>query len=319
MNIEDTFAEAVILGEPHPPAELSFVQHHMGCIGSILLEGLTQDPANLLMARTAMRCAKSLSLPPVQDVSRSKIVIGKTTGWWFSSQKASADRRILYLHGGGYTMGSVEDFSILLSWMAVKTKCAVLAVDYRLAPENPFPAALLDALTAFDYICKNGTSHRSAARKVFLAGDSAGGGMALALACVIRDKSDNRLDGIVGIAPWADIWLANQEDRVDPATIRIARANASFYIGEHSREHPLISPLHGSPQGLPPILLQVGDKDASGLADSVAYAKKAKDAGVDVRLEIWRFMPHVWHAFTPFLPDGEKAFDAIANFLTSIE
>jgi acetyl esterase/lipase len=188
-----------------------------------------------------------------------------------------------------------------------------LAVDYRLAPENPFPAALDDGLTTYRWLLKGGT----APNDVVIAGDSAGGNLTLAMLLSLRDAAEPLPAAAVCISPMTDLLGSGESFRTkkDPVvTAEFALMMARHYVGAHDPHSPLISPYYGDLHGLPPLLIHVGG-DEILLSDATRFADKARAAGVDVRLVVWRRMWHVWHFFAPSLPEARKAIEAVGAFI----
>jgi acetyl esterase/lipase len=241
---------------------------------------------------------------------------------WLLAKGADPGRRLLYLHGGGWTAGSLDSHRPLSARIAAATGCAVLAVDYRLAPEHPFPAGLDDCVAAYDWLRAHGPAGAAPARSVFVAGDSAGGNLTLALLLALKQRGLPLPNAAIPISPATDFLATGDSYRtraaVDPVltdgpdAIRVL--SAIYLQGRAKPEEPLVSPLYGDFRGLPPLLLHVGDAEVL-LDDSTRVAEKARAAGVDVTLEVWPEMPHVWHAFAPFLPEASQAIERIGAFV----
>ena len=221
---------------------------------------------------------------------------------------------ILYLHGGAYALGSVNIHREWVARLARATKTRGLAINYRLAPEHPFPAALQDAITAYRWVL----AQEIDPSQIIIAGDSAGGGLALAALVALRDAGEALPAGAVCISPWTDLALtgasvqskAGADPILDPDRLKMY---ARYYAGEHELTSPLISPLYADLEGLPPLLIQVG-ADEILLDDAVRLADRAREAGVDVTLEVWDEMFHVFQ-MVPFLPETKRAVEQIAQFV----
>ncbi len=305
------------MGHEKPLPELEIVLKNLEAVSAINGEYLSATPPDVKSSRVIMRAYSVLSAGPsgVDIRIEATEVAGRPAEWVYKAG-ANTKRRVLYLHGGAYVIGNPRDYARgMLSWLAASCDCAILAVDYRKAPENPFPAALDDALASYDYLVKNGPDGAASAQRTFIAGDSAGGGLTLATTYQIRDKAMRLPDAIVPIAAWSDVWWGKNGDKLDDAVLESGRTYAAMYIGGDRYDNPLISPLYGDLAGMPPMLLQIGSVDFN-LQENVEYAEKALAAGVDVRLEVWHHMPHVWQAFAPFLPDATEAIEAISSYLS---
>jgi acetyl esterase/lipase len=249
------------------------------------------------------------------DVICEKVNAGGVDAEWIAAPGATADRVILYLHGGGYVIGSIKTHRAMISRIARAANARALAIDYRLAPEHPFPAAVEDAIAAYRWLIAQGYKPG----KIVIAGDSAGGGLTLALLLAIRDAGLPMPAGAVPISPWTDLEGTGESVRTRAAKdVMVTQDNlassAKQYYGKHDPKNPLISPLHADFRGLPPMLIQVGDAEIL-LDDSTRVAERAKVAGVQVELEVWDEMPHVWHVFAKLLPEGQQAIDKVGKFV----
>jgi acetyl esterase/lipase len=249
------------------------------------------------------------------DVICEKVNAGGVDAEWIAAPGATADRVILYLHGGGYVIGSIKTHRAMISRIARAADARALAIDYRLAPEHPFPAAVEDAIAAYRWLIAQGCKPG----KIVIAGDSAGGGLTLALLLAIRDAGLPMPAGAVPISPWTDLEGTGESVHTRAAKdVMVTQDNlassAKQYYGKHDPKNPLISPLHADFRGLPPMLIQVGDAEIL-LDDSTRVAERAKAAGVQVELEVWDEMPHVWHVFAKLLPEGQQAIDKIGKYV----
>jgi monoterpene epsilon-lactone hydrolase len=229
---------------------------------------------------------------------------------------AAHGRCILYLHGGGYTVMSARTHRSLTSRLATWSDARLFALDYRLAPEHPFPAAVEDAIAAYHALIAVGIP----ASRVVVAGDSAGGGLALALLLSLRDAAEPLPAGAVLFSPWTDLAATGKSivdnDAIDPLFCGawVAR-HARYYLGKTSATHPLASPVYADLAGLPPLLIQVSDCEVL-LDDSTRVAEKATRSGVDVTLRIWHGVPHGWQIFAPILPEGRDALREAGAFIS---
>jgi monoterpene epsilon-lactone hydrolase len=234
---------------------------------------------------------------------------------WIAAPGAEKDRVILYLHGGGYVVGSINTHRAMVSRIARASNARALAIDYRLAPEHPFPAAVEDTLAAYKWLLAQGYKPG----RIVISGDSAGGGLAIVALLAIRDAKLPMPAGAVPISPWTDLEGTGESVRTRAARdVMVTQDNlassAKQYYGAHDPKDPLVSPVHANFRGLPPMLIQVGDAEIL-LDDATRVAKSAKAAGVEVDLEVWDEMPHVWHVFAKLLPEGQQAIDKIGKFV----
>lgn len=269
-----------------------------------------------------LRTTMTSSVFPVPEIARIKGVnAGGVAAEWVRGSWARPNCRLLYLHGGGYVAGGVESHRPFAAWISEASKCSILLLEYRLAPEHPFPAALDDALSAYRWMRENGPDGKGGTGRSFLAGDSAGGGLAIATMMALRDAGDALPDAAVTLSAWSDLELTGDSVKsrapvdpiLSPAMMQIL---ASTYLGGSDPRTPYASPLYGDMAGLPPLLLQVGDSEIL-LDDSTRLAEKAKSAGVQVSLEVWPEMFHVWQGLAPLFPEGQQAIDRIGEFIQS--
>lgn len=237
-------------------------------------------------------------------------------GEWISRPGTDqADKVIYYLHGGGYISGSAKTGRPLTASLARKMGVRIFTIDYRLAPEHRFPAGLEDAVAGYHWLLSTGIEPGN----ISVMGDSAGGGMALALAMKLRDSGAPLPASLVCLSPWTDLTgnsasiQANAER--DPMFVaEDCRRYSSAYLGEHSRLDPLASPLHGNLSGLPPMLIQVGDTEVL-LDDARSLDQKVRAAGGSTELHIYEGVPHGWHFGAPFVPETNEALREIAAFI----
>lgn len=234
---------------------------------------------------------------------------------WTESASGSADRVILYLHGGGYVLGGCATHRNIAARLALCGDARVVVPEYRLAPECPFPAAVHDAIAAYDSLL----DARVSPSAIALAGDSAGGGLAAALLLSLRDSGRPLPALAVLISPWTDLTLSGDSYHtradLDPIDRVIAlRRMVQCYLGGSDPTTPLASPLFGDLRGLPPLLVQVGDHEVL-LDDSVRLAQRARAARVEVDLEIWPEMWHGWHLSSPALPEANEAISRIGDYV----
>ena len=251
--------------------------------------------------------------PVADDVRCEEVDTGGVPGEWITTPGAREDRVIYYLHGGGYVMGSVNTHREMISRLSRATGARALGINYRLAPENPFPAAVKDAVDGYRWLLSIGIDPHS----IVVAGDSAGGGLTVAALVALRDAAVPLPAAGICISPWADMEctgvakLAAEGGMIEyQGILKMAKT----YVGEAPLRTPLASPIHADLTGLPPLLIQVGGAEEL-IEDSILLEARAKECGVDVTLETWEDMFHVWHTFAPMLPEGQQAIDRIGEFV----
>jgi acetyl esterase/lipase len=238
---------------------------------------------------------------------------------WLVAPNADVNRRALYFHGGGYVGGSPRSHRRLAADVGRAAACAVLTVGYRLAPEHPFPAALDDARTAWRWMQENGPAGLAPASASFVVGDSAGGGLALALLLALRDAGETLPRAAVTLSAWTDLALTapslQTRDGIDPLMSGTSlNDNVPAYLGDIDPRTPLASPLYGELGGLPPLLMQVGDHEVL-LDDTLRFADKARAAGVVVTLEVEPEAFHTYQSFAAMVPEARQAIERIGEFI----
>ncbi|CAO4165304.1 alpha/beta hydrolase [Methylorubrum extorquens] len=273
-------------------------------------------PANLTERRARVDAlAADYALPP--DVRVEPIDAYGVPAEWTSTPAADGERVILFLHGGGYVSGSLKSHRHMVAQAGREALGRTLALGYRLAPEHPFPAALDDALTGYRFLLASGI----APARIALAGESAGGGLALATALSLREAG-LPLPGCLWLSsPWVDLALtgASMESKaaVDPLLGRTYLSElASLYLNGADALGPLVSPINADLAGLPPMLIQVGSAETL-LDDSVRLAAVAGATDIAVHLEIWPHMIHAWHLFYQDVADGRRSLASAGTFIES--
>ena len=242
--------------------------------------------------------------------------VGGVAGEWIEPAAGPAPARaVLYLHGGGYFFMAPQNYRPITGMLARLGPARVFAPAYRLAPEHRFPAAVEDALAAYRGLVAAGI----APGRLVVAGDSAGGGLALALLVALRDAGDILPAGAVCLSPWTDLAatgasLVENDRRCALFYGDAIRRGAGIYLGRSDARHPLASPLYAELKGLPPLLIHAGSDEVLR-DDAVRFAERARAAGVAVTLKLWPVVPHVWQLFGNFLPEGRASFAEIAAFL----
>ncbi len=259
--------------------------------------------------------AAAAIIPTPTDLRSEPVDAGGVPAEWISATGADDSRFIFYLHGGGYVIGSINTHREMVSRIARAANARALAINYRLAPEHPFPAAVEDATASYRWLLSQGIPPD----RIVVAGDSAGGGLTLATLLALRDAGDPLPAAAVCISPWTDLAITGEsrdtKAAVDPMIKKEMEVeNAKMYLGGTDARDPLASPLYADFAGLPHLLIQVGTSETL-LDDSTRVAERAKAAGVDVTLEQWEDMIHVWHAFGFVLPEAQQAIDRIGGFV----
>jgi len=254
--------------------------------------------------------------PAADDVTYEAAQIGGVAGWLNKPQQSRPDSAIVYFHGGAYVLGSATAYRNFAGQIAVRAETAVFVVDYSLAPERVFPAAVDDAKAVYLGLATAGYS------RLVIAGDSAGGGLALSLLLLTTEAA--RKDGLpkalgaVVISPWTDLALTGDSMAAragdDPLLTRESLAGAvQLYLGDHDRQDPKASPLYGDMSGLPPVLFHVGEDEVL-LDDSRRFASRVEAAGGVAELHVWEGMTHVF-ASNLALQSARDALATIGEFL----
>ena len=233
---------------------------------------------------------------------------------WTENLRAETQGHLLYFHGGAYIVGSPATHRNLTAHLAKRCGLRVASVDYRLAPEHPFPAATDDALAAYRGLLAQGI----APNKILIGGDSAGGGLTLACALAIRDAGLPLPAGLICISPWADLTLSGesmtqQRDTEVILTPQVLADTAAQYLGKTSAQHPLASPLFADLSGLPPVLIQVTDAEVL-YSDSTRFAEAAARQGVQTTLQVAPGLWHDWQLYAGQMPEADVALQHIKQF-----
>jgi monoterpene epsilon-lactone hydrolase len=259
---------------------------------------------------------EKMAAPAESDIQCEPVSAGGVAAEWICAPGAALDRAVLYLHGGGYVVGSIKTHRELMGRVSRTAKARVLGLDYRLAPEYPFPAAVDDSVAAYRWMLEQ----KLEASRIAIAGDSAGGGLVIAALVAIRDAKLPMPAAAVCLSPWVDLEGIGESmttrAEADPVVHRDMLAQmASHYLGGKDARTPLAAPLYADLKGLPPLLIQVGDAETL-LDDSNRLAQRARAAGVEVKLEVWPEMIHVFQLFAGFLPEGQQAVDGLGQFIS---
>lgn len=265
----------------------------------------------------ALRAAFVKNAPenPPAGVSMTLVDDGGVKGEWHRAEQSAAGLTILYLHGGGYYFGSPKAYRALTFALAKECHAEIFSLDYRQSPEAPFPAAVEDAVAAYEWLL----AERRAPSRIYLAGDSAGGGLALALMLSIRERGLPMPAGAVLYSPWTDMAVSGASlDTNEPTDAMFKKLyiveGAKMYLNGADPKNPLASPLYGDFAGLPPVLIYASDSEVL-LDDAVRVHEKLVGAGVDARLTIEKGLAHIWPLFVGAMPEAMRTVRQSAEFI----
>ena len=257
--------------------------------------------------------------PIPENVKIDKIDAGGVPAEWQIVPNAVKNKAILYIHGGGFIIGSPNSHRLLTVAIGMETNLRVLSIDYRLAPENPFPACVEDCVTAYKWLLSRGFKPQN----IIIMGDSAGGNLTLTTLLKLKDKGIELPAGGISLSPLTDATFSDESfienAKTDPVLADVGAFWWPFvYIKDAERNNPLISPLFGDLKDLPPLLFQVSNSEML-YSDSERFVNKAKAAGVDATLQSWDDMPHVFQGFgLNILPEAKEAIKKIGEFVQKI-
>ncbi len=257
--------------------------------------------------------ARRMPLPPDIEVEAVEID-GISRVEWLVPAGALADKAILYTPGGGYVSGNCEDHRPMVAKLTAGCGVRTLLFDPSLAPEHPFPGALNDAITAYRWLLSQGYRPED----LMIVGESAGGGLCLATLLGLKEQGLPLPAAAVAMSPWTDLALTGEsytsrlKASIDPPGMSVVCSH--YYAGEHDRRNPLISPLYGDLQGLPPLYISVGT-DETMLDDSIRFAERAQQAGVNVTLKVEQGMIHCYPLMAPMFPEATRALADISAFI----
>lgn len=273
-----------------------------------------RDDWTLQQRRHAIeRFSRFLKLP--SNITCEKLAIDRIPAEWIYASGTQPNRTILYLHGGAYVMCSINSHRHLMAKLAIAANARILAIDYRLAPEYPYPAALEDAMHAYNWLLTNGILPENLA----IVGDSAGGGLMVCTLVKLRDAGLPLPAAAVCLSPWVDLTVSGESIKTKASKEFIIPVNlidqaVDAYLNGVDSKTPTVSPIFADLSGLPPLLIQIGTNDVL-LDDARRLTARAEADGIDVTLEIWEQMIHVWHFFSPFMPEAQKAIEKIGHYL----
>jgi epsilon-lactone hydrolase len=250
-----------------------------------------------------------------RQVKAEKVSANGVDAEWLTTPDVSADKAILYLHGGGYVIGSIESHRHFAAEAGRQAGARTLIINYRMAPEHPFPAAVDDTVAAYRYLLDSGI----AAKNICIAGDSAGGGLVVGALLAIKDAKLPLPGCGWCISPWVDMEALGQsftdraatDPQVQKATIQFM---AQTYLNGADPRHPYAAPIYGDLRGLPPLMIQVGSIETL-LDDSLQLARKCALDDVPATLEVWPEMVHIWHIWFPMLTAGQRALESGGAFV----
>lgn len=233
---------------------------------------------------------------------------------WIIPEGANTDKTILYVHGGGYVSGSCNDHRGFVSKFALRCGFVTLQYEYRLAPEHPFPAALDDSVKVYQWLLDMGKKPEN----IVIAGESAGGGLTLALLLVLKERNIPQPAAAVAISPWTDLTCSSEsyktKYKVSAAPVDSWTVFSAYYCGENPANHPLISPLFGELSGLPPVYINSATDDEL-YEDGEKFYQKAKDSGVDATFRAGNGMVHCYPLMAPMFKEATEAMDEICEFI----
>ncbi len=280
-----------------------------------LIKARTSSETTVAQGRRVMARAERFVPRLPAAVSTIALDAGGVPADRVSAPGSRADRHILYLHGGAFCAGSPQLYRNLTWRLAGAAGATALVPDYRLAPEYPFPAALDDAMSAYDWLLADGADPR----RIAVAGNSAGGGLVFSLLLGLRDSGRPLPAAAAALSPWTDLALTGASLKENAAKDPLLDARqlprvTRWYLDGADPRQPAASPVYGDCRGLPPVLIQVGSDEILH-DDAVRMAERMRAGGAEATLEIWPRMPHVWHLFAGILPEARRAIVRIGEFL----
>lgn len=284
-------------------------------IGALRAKILARPVTTDIGERRKNMDTRGLAYTLASDVTVEKVSADGVPAEWTATPRVARDAAILYFHGGGYVIGSLDSHRHMVSEAGRAANCVALALDYRLAPEHPFPAPVEDAVTAYRYLLAHGFKPE----RVALAGDSAGGGLVVAAMVAIREARLPQPGCGWALSPWIDMEAIGEsmesKAAADPSVQKPGILEmARLYLGGADPRSPLAAPLYADLTGLAPLLIQVGAAETL-LDDAVRLAQRAGAADVFVDLQIWPEMVHVWPLYWPELKAGKRALDDAGAFV----
>ncbi len=251
-----------------------------------------------------------------KDAKCEPVSAGGVSAEWISVPESIHEKVMLYFHGGGYVAGSINSHREYCVRLARASKTRVLLIGYRLAPEHPFPAALEDAIKAYQWLI---STEEILPKNLVIGGESAGGGLTVATLLKLRDENMELPVAAVSLSPFMDLAVTGETVKtkvdVDPLTTQeLLELDSNLYLAGEDARNPLASPLYADLKGLPPLYIQVGSAELL-LDDSIRFVDAAKAAGVDVKFEIWDDMIHMFQMFAAMAPEGQDGINKIGEFV----
>ncbi len=282
---------------------------------TLLTQKPRKDLSNLELRAAFEQMMKTFTEP--SNLKIRPVEFRHCAGVWFEPAKITSEKVMLFLHGGAYTVGSWESHQELISRIAKGSGMRIFALNYRLAPENHYPAALNDALEAYDYLLKD----HFKPKQIIVGGTSAGGGLALALILKLKELNKPLPAAGILICPWVDLALTGEtlltHDGKDLISKDRVSGAAHGYVGPHNAKDPYISPLYGDLSHLPPLLIQAGTLEVLW-SEIEALVEKATQGGTHVTFQPYEGMFHTWQLFASKIPEGQKAVDAICLYINHL-
>lgn len=265
------------------------------------------------LQRAFYEISSALLLAP-KGVDFEPLKAGNVKAAWLVPENPDSGRVILYLHGGGYVIGSIRAYRKMTGHLANAAGCKVLLIEYRLAPEHEFPAAIEDAVSSYRGLLSQGYKPEN----IVIAGDSSGGGLAAATLVSLRDSGDPMPAAAIMASPWIDLEMTGESIRTmakkDPMlTLQEVKRWSAQYLGDTDPKNPLASPIYADLKGLPPLLIHAGTREIL-LDDAKRFAERARDDGVEVQLDIYDGMWHVYQSFCGLVPESTEAVKKLGSF-----
>jgi acetyl esterase/lipase len=271
--------------------------------------------SNPKLARVAFERLADVIPGKLPECNYQSITIGDLPAEWITPKRSKADKVLLFLHGGGYATGSLRTHRALASQIAIHARIKALSIEYKLAPEHKFPTQIEQAVAAYQFLLEQGYLPEDIA----IGGESAGGGLTGGTLLYLKDHDIPLPACAIFMSPWFDLTgsgrsLITNKHKDPMVPYKGIPLWARNYAGDAELTNPYASPLFGDLKGLCPVYIQVGECEIL-LSDSTRYAEKAKNAGVDVTMEVWPNMFHAWQGFWMIIPEGKAAIEKLGAFL----